>query len=87
MSIAGNSPGDTATYTCNAGYDLVGVSVRECGVDGEWSEVPLICIRKCFHLLSLHNLWSQHEVILYMTEVFPENPTHIILRLASKSLN
>ncbi len=27
----------TATYSCITGYTLVGVSVRTCGSDGEWS--------------------------------------------------
>lgn len=42
----GLSPSDTATYTCNSGYELVGTSVRTCGTDGEWSDVPPTCRRK-----------------------------------------
>ncbi len=32
--------GATATYTCFGPYTLVGVSVRTCGSDGEWSSTP-----------------------------------------------
>ena len=38
--------GDMATYSCNDGFDLVGVSVRVCGDDGEWSDEAPMCIRK-----------------------------------------
>ena len=39
----------TATYTCNAGYNLTGPISRTCGYDGVWSpEIPT-CKRKCDH--------------------------------------
>ena len=41
--VVGNSRGDIATYSCNAGFDLVGVSVRVCGDDGEWSDEAPMC--------------------------------------------
>ncbi len=31
--------GAAATYICFSGYRLVGVSVRTCGSDGEWSSI------------------------------------------------
>ena len=46
VSVTGNSPGDTATYTCEADYDLVGMSERECGADGMWTGEAPMCIRK-----------------------------------------
>ncbi len=36
-SISNIPVGTTATYTCFGPYTLVGVSVRTCGSDGEWS--------------------------------------------------
>ncbi len=30
--------GSTATYSCNTGYTLIGVSVKMCGNTGQWSE-------------------------------------------------
>ena len=42
VTVTGNSSGDTATYTCDSDYDLVGVSERVCGDDGQWSgEAPM----------------------------------------------
>ena len=44
--VVGNSRGYMASYSCNPGFDLVGVSVRVCGDDGEWSDEAPMCIRK-----------------------------------------
>ncbi len=38
--------GTTATHSCNNGYRLVGVSVRTCGTDGEWSGSAPVCQSK-----------------------------------------
>ena len=41
VELSGNKPGDTASYTCNRGYDLVGKNTRTCQVNGKWSgEAP-----------------------------------------------
>ena len=34
---AGTSLGQTATYSCNTGYNLVGDSIRTCQAEGNWS--------------------------------------------------
>ncbi|XP_064386375.1 sushi, von Willebrand factor type A, EGF and pentraxin domain-containing protein 1-like isoform X2 [Halichondria panicea] len=49
--------GATASYTCFLPYTLVGVSVRTCGSDGEWSSTPApVCqMITCFDLPSLTN--------------------------------
>ncbi|XP_064386390.1 sushi, von Willebrand factor type A, EGF and pentraxin domain-containing protein 1-like [Halichondria panicea] len=49
--------GATATYSCFGGYTLVGVSVRTCGSDGEWSSSPApVCqMITCSALPSLAN--------------------------------
>ena len=46
VSVTGNLPGDNATYTCDPDYGLVGVSVRVCGNDGQWSGEAPMCARK-----------------------------------------
>ena len=46
VSVTGNSPRDNATYTCDPDYDLVGVSLRVCGNDGEWSGEAPMCLCK-----------------------------------------
>ena len=37
---------DRANYTCYVGYDLVGVSSRECQEDGHWSHSEPVCKSK-----------------------------------------
>ena len=39
----GNTLGQTATYSCNTGYDLVGDSNRTCQATGNWSESAPTC--------------------------------------------
>ena len=46
---SGNTFMSIATYTCNAGYDLIGPKSRTCGSDGVWSPAPPTCERKCDH--------------------------------------
>ena len=46
VSVTGSSSGDTATYICEPGYDLVGDSIRVCGDDGQWSGEAPMCIRE-----------------------------------------
>ena len=46
VAVVGNSRGDMAAYSCNEGFDLVGVSVRVCGDDRVWSDEAPVCIRK-----------------------------------------
>ena len=37
---------NTATYTCNPGYNLTGDATRMCQSDGMWSDSPPTCPRK-----------------------------------------
>ena len=43
VSLSGASVGDTATYVCNSGFMLVGVSVLTCKDDGTWTSPPPVC--------------------------------------------
>ena len=45
VSTTGTTFGETATYSCNTGYDLVGDSTRTCGAAGNWSGSAPICQR------------------------------------------
>ncbi|CAI8033447.1 CUB and sushi domain-containing protein 1, partial [Geodia barretti] len=47
VMVAGTTPGDAATYTCNEGYKLDGVSTRTCGPDGQWSPEEPKCLAMC----------------------------------------
>ena len=55
---AGATLGQTATYSCNTGYNLVGDSTRTCQATGEWSESAPTC--QGMSLLTL-----SHPVMLY----------------------
>lgn len=43
---SGTTVGNTAMYSCDAGYDLKGPSTRTCGTDGMWTLTVPICTRK-----------------------------------------
>ena len=40
---AGTTFGQTATYSCNTGYNLVGDSTRTCQAEGSWSGSAPTC--------------------------------------------
>ena len=46
VTLSGTTPGSTATYICNNGFMLQGVSSRNCMDDGEWSGEAPTCVRK-----------------------------------------
>ena len=52
MVLTGNEPGDTATYSCDANFELSGEQVLTCGNNGMWSADPPTCIRKLFFNLN-----------------------------------
>ena len=43
VSTTGTTFGETATYSCNTGYNLVGDSTRTCQATGEWSGSEPTC--------------------------------------------
>ena len=49
VPVDGMNPGDTATYTCISGYELVGADTLTCGSDGMWSPEPPVCTRELSH--------------------------------------
>ena len=46
VSVNSHRPrsGDTATYTCNSGYELVGSATRTCLATGMWSGSAPACV-------------------------------------------
>ena len=43
---SGTIEGSVATYSCQAGYNIVGVSERTCQSDGTWSDQEPVCESK-----------------------------------------
>ena len=43
LRLTGTSYGNTATYTCDTGFVLVGSETLICGDDGMWSDLPPVC--------------------------------------------
>ena len=54
----GKSFEQTATYSCDTGYNLVGNSTRTCQATGNWSESAPTCQGMLLHSVYL---WSFHE--------------------------
>ena len=46
VSITSTTVSSIASYECERGFGLVGVSSRVCQVDGTWSEEEPVCERK-----------------------------------------
>ena len=42
--------GQTAIYSCNTGYNLVGDSTRTCQATGEWSQSAPTCAGMLLHM-------------------------------------
>ena len=58
---AGTTAGNTATYSCNTGYNLDGNSVVQCRTDGTWngtaprclSNIIINCNADCYKSITL----------------------------------
>jgi CUB/sushi domain-containing protein len=55
VDVTGNRPGNTATYSCNTGFTLVGTRTRNCLRNGEWSNTAPVCRRVDCGPLSIAN--------------------------------
>ena len=42
--LAGTEIGNTAKFSCNAGFERPGSESLICGVNGEWSDTPPTCV-------------------------------------------
>ena len=70
VSFTGNSVGDTATYTCNSGFELIGNASATCTqVDmnsATFSPAAPVCRReycmcKCMHYIASHLIYCLHR--------------------------
>ena len=55
-----------ATYSCNAGYDLIGANTRTCSASGDWSGSPPTCSGKFLFLLLLWREWKMFSFTCVM---------------------
>ena len=46
LVLSGNTSGETADYTCDTGFSLVGMSQRSCQSNGTWSGSEPTCESK-----------------------------------------
>ena len=53
LCYTGLTPGSTATYSCDEGYELNGTSVLECLPSGVWNGTQLVCKDSGWHLIIL----------------------------------
>ena len=64
LILTGTSYGNTATYTCDTGFVLVGSEMLICEDDGMWSDLPPACQRvvgmegNTFICLTLVCMWG-----------------------------
>ena len=56
IKLTGTSFGDTATYSCDMGFMLLGESTRTCEAGSFWSGVVPFCSRKLMHVIDNCNL-------------------------------
>ena len=57
VAVTGRTPGSKATYTCKAGFVLVGSSMAKCQSNGRWSSSPPLCKRMYYTLLRLCTIY------------------------------
>lgn len=58
VALIGIHFGDTATYSCLAGFDLQGTQLRTCGANGKWNLQAPVCIGKTKCLVKLIGIIS-----------------------------
>ena len=63
--VNGMTPGDTATYSCDMGFELDGVETVTCGDNGAWSARPPVCRRE-FRFLFFTTDGIYYEMLLLL---------------------
>lgn len=48
VSVTGTVFGDVATYSCNGGYEVMGVINRTCDENGLWTGTEPVCAGKVY---------------------------------------
>ena len=48
VNIVGAGADSLATYSCNSGFKLQGITQRICSISGSWSGIPPTCVGEDF---------------------------------------
>ena len=64
--VSGTTPGSTATYSCNDGFQLFGNTVRECQSNGHWSGSTPSCKSKNIFSSFLTSLVTTKNLLSFM---------------------
>ena len=76
---AGTVFGQTATYSCNAGYNLVGDSTRICHATGVWSGSAPTCQGMLLLELEYYACIHSHCLSIYQVKMHPKVQKLIII--------
>ena len=66
VTQSGVLPGATATYTCDAAYQLVGSDERTCDSNAMWTDSEPVCARK-YYMTKLYLLIIQCDIQVQCT--------------------
>ena len=78
---AGTTLGQTATYSCNAGYNLVGNSTRTCQVTGVWSGSEPTCQGMLTYVVIKYMMLSLQESYTLNTQDANSSETRLARQL------
>ena len=70
VSFTGTSFGDIASFSCNSGYEIVGVANLSCGYDGSWSDNPATCRGK-FNVIHISVVKEINPIFQLCVPIFP----------------
>ena len=75
VDLSGTSVGDTATYTCDNGYELVGTPVLNCQNDGTWDNSPPLCQSVGGKIENLNSMITCHTFFIVVVSFAPTTYT------------
>ena len=70
VRLSGNSEGDSASYSCEDGFLLIGESTRICQENGQWTEDPPVCSK----IILLHHSTVPAASLHYSIELSYSKP-------------
>ena len=62
--LDGTSFGSVARYECNNGFVLIGIPIRSCDEDGNWSGEAPVCQSKDSNLVFQNNIAGSNSIFI-----------------------